>query len=167
MSAWPLVVTDSPLLQGHGPRHGPWQQHRLGLPCGLRWLLISGCSSLPLNHQFCLSSLCVHPSASLSLPSLHHLLFHLSGTQGLWGSGVISEVLFPACAMWHRAGGHARLVLPAAQAAWHQVGVISGLFYPPGPHGAWPRLFQVDHSNSFFIIIRYFLHLHFKYYPLS
>lgn len=41
----------------------------------------------------CFSSLCPHPSASLSLPSLHHLLPPLSGAQDLWLSRVISGML--------------------------------------------------------------------------
>lgn len=42
-------------------------------------LVTSGCSSLPSSHQFCLSSLCPQPSASLSLPFFNHLLASLSG----------------------------------------------------------------------------------------
>jgi hypothetical protein len=49
-------------------------------------------SSLPISLQFCLSSLCPHPSVSHSLPFLHHLLTPLSGTRGLGVSGVISGV---------------------------------------------------------------------------
>ena len=43
----------------------------------------SGCSSPLSQLQFCLSSLCPHPSVSLSLPFLHHLLAPLSGACGL------------------------------------------------------------------------------------
>jgi hypothetical protein len=125
-STWPQVAAQTSyvclafgcnrtlLLQGHRPKLAPW--------CGigphhcLMWhssLLIPGSSTLLLSLQFCLSSLCTHPSASLSLPSLHHLLAHLSGTKGLWVSGVVSGVLCPTCAMWQKTTG---------------LGVISGLF---------------------------------------
>lgn len=95
------------LLQGYGLRHSPWLQHDTETHSGLRkhhQLLISGRSSLPSSLQFSLSSLCTHSFASLS--SFHHLVAHLSGTQGLWcwepsqecyvpgtGLGVISSLL--------------------------------------------------------------------------
>lgn len=57
------------------------------------------------TFEFCLSSLYPHPSVSLSLPFLLHLLAPLSGTLGLCVSGVISGmvpgVLWPASALWH------------------------------------------------------------------
>lgn len=77
MSPWPLVVTD-PCAAGLQtqivtfPFHPPWQ-HRPGLHHNARsyhQLLTSGYSSLPSSPQFCLCSLCQHPSVSLSL-SLH------------------------------------------------------------------------------------------------
>ena len=48
---------------------------------------ITGYSHQAVPHypivQLCLSSLCPHPSVSLSLLFLHHLLDPLSGTQSL------------------------------------------------------------------------------------
>lgn len=43
------------------------------------------------------------------------LIAHLSGIQGIWVSGDVSEVLCPACAMWH----------------WARV--VSGVVCLPGP----------------------------------
>lgn len=91
------------LLQGQGPSCSPWWYHRPGLYHGPKWnhqILISGCSILPLNLQFCLSSLCLH--LSVSLPFLHHLLASPTGAQVLWVSGVISGMISvmscPTCA---------------------------------------------------------------------
>lgn len=58
--------------------------------------------SVPLSLQLHFSSLCIHPSALLPLPSLCHTLAHLSGTQRLWVSGVISRVLCFTNAMGHK-----------------------------------------------------------------
>ena len=90
--AWPLVAAQARTL--------PWS-----------WLLTSDCSSLPSSFQFCLSSLCPHPSVSLSLPFLHHLLVPLSGVQGLSESGVVldmvSGLLYPIMHYGTRTGrGH-------------------------------------------------------------
>jgi hypothetical protein len=87
-STWPLVVTwtmdintDPCLCRATDPdtvlsSSVDWASH------ALRWqprLLTSGYSSPSSLFQFCLSSLCTHHSASLSLPSLHHLLAHHNG----------------------------------------------------------------------------------------
>lgn len=89
------------LPQGHRRQwqYRPEPHHSLRCHC-LRFT--SRCSSLPSSHQFCLSSLCAHPSVSPFLPSLYHLLADLSGTSSLWVSRVVS-VLCPAPARWHRA----------------------------------------------------------------
>lgn len=74
------------LLQDHKPKHDPQWQHRPGPHHGPRWhlqLLTSACSSLSLSLQFCLFSLCPHPSVSRSLPLPHYLLAPLSGIPGL------------------------------------------------------------------------------------
>jgi hypothetical protein len=101
VSAWPLVVTYHQsrglLLQGHGTGHGSQWQQRPGPHHGLRWhhwLLTSSPSSLPSSLHFCLSSLCPHPSVSLSLPFLHHLLLlGVSGvSRGLLRSGLRNAV---------------------------------------------------------------------------
>lgn len=101
--AWHLVVTDPCCCRDMDS----WRQHRPGPYYGLRWhhwVLTSGCSSLSLSLQFCLSSLCTYPSASLALPSLWCLHTHLNGAWGLWVSEVFEGVLCPAYVMWHRAG---------------------------------------------------------------
>lgn len=93
----------SQLLQGYRPRYCPWLEGREGFGeqkagshYGCMWwhcrLLTSGCPSLCLSFQFCLS-LCTHPSASLSFPSLQNSLAHPSSTLGPWISGIVSRVL--------------------------------------------------------------------------
>ena len=65
------------LLQGYRLRCVPHWQHWPGLHHRLRWhhwLLTSGCSSLPSSLNFCLSSLCPHPSACLSFQFFHQSL---------------------------------------------------------------------------------------------
>ena len=65
---------------------------------------ITGYSHQPDPHYPQVSSSvslhCTHPSISLSLPFLYHLLAPLSGTQGVSGSGLVSAMLFPAHAVW-------------------------------------------------------------------
>lgn len=66
---WPLVLID-PCLQ-HAP---PPVEEQARTQHGLRWhhgLLSSGRSSILSGLQFCLSSLCPQPSASLSPPFFH------------------------------------------------------------------------------------------------
>ena len=114
ISTWPQGSTQTrnismtfdgnkpPLRQGHRSHHSlGWHQRPL----------LQGCSSIPLSLQFCLSSLCTHLSASLSLPSFPHLLAHLSSTQGLWMSGVVSGVCLPVPVVPSR--DHRGLALPA------------------------------------------------------
>jgi hypothetical protein len=88
----------------------------------------SSYSSLPPSLQFCLSSLCPHPS--VSLPFLHHWLAPLSGTQGLWVSvvisGVVSEVLCPACSLWHWTGVFLSMVWSPSGLRGTRVVVILG-----------------------------------------
>jgi hypothetical protein len=50
-------------------------------------------SPLSSSLQFCLSSLCPHPSVSLSFPFLHHFLAPLSGSWDLLVPGVILGVV--------------------------------------------------------------------------
>ena len=108
------------------PRHSSWWQYRPGPSHGLRWqhwLLTSSCSLPPSSLQFCLSSPRSHPSASPSLPSLHHLLAYRGGA---WGSGCLGSSW-----EWSQESSCALPVqcdimqgLPA-QATWHKVGVVS------------------------------------------
>jgi hypothetical protein len=80
ISAWPLVVTDPLLLQSHGPRYGSqgqdsprWHHHQI----------TSGCFSLPLRLNVCLSLFCSHP--------LFLFLFHFSTTYLLLVGSQVSE----------------------------------------------------------------------------
>lgn len=76
---------------------------------------------------FCLSSLFPHPSHSLSLPSLHHLLVHLSGVPGLPViSGVAPGVLCPAQGLVAPGSGHLRLV-PCQGPVVPDLGLVSGM----------------------------------------
>lgn len=65
-------------VSSHRPRHRPQWQHRLGFRHGLRWQgrLLTGSYSFPLPclqfHLFTMLKL----SASLSLPSVRHILAH-------------------------------------------------------------------------------------------
>ena len=63
------------LLHDHRPRHGFHHD--------FRWqgrLHTSDSSSLPSHFQFCLSLWCSIRSVSLSLPTLHYILTHYSGS---------------------------------------------------------------------------------------
>lgn len=70
-------LIDSCVWQGHGPRHGPRQQHRPGYHHDLRWQHrpASGCSLPPLCLQFGLSSQYTnHSTCFLSPLSTTYLL---------------------------------------------------------------------------------------------
>lgn len=79
-----VIGTMGPLLlQSHGPRHSPQWQLRLGPHHGPRcpgWPLTTGCSFPPSSLHFHLSSLCPSCSTFLSLPCVHHMLAHGSGS---------------------------------------------------------------------------------------
>lgn len=100
------------LPQGHGPSHGPQQQHRPGYHHGLTWQhrrLTSDCFLPSSCLQFRLSSLCTHCPTSPCLPSLHHLLVYLSGTRA-------SECL-PPCPRHVAASGHPLMLCPLIKRA--------------------------------------------------
>lgn len=150
MSALPLGVTDSHFCK---PTHDFQWQHRPGPHNGLRWhhrQLTSGSSSLSSSHQFCLTSLFTHPSASLPLSFLNHLLASLR-CLGSWGglsNGLRSAMLHP-CSLalgrdhlvhdlhewtsWHKTGIH--LVLASGPTMGPQSGVISCLSVLSLHHG--------------------------------
>lgn len=72
------------LLHGHGPRHGPQQHHRLRLHHGLRRqerLLTAGYCSPPLCLRFTSLQTALATLASFSLPSVHCILAHHSGSR--------------------------------------------------------------------------------------
>ena len=110
------------ILQGHGPRHGPWWLPSPGpmVPGGitgyshqavLHYPRVSSSASLHCAHLllflFLFLFLFLSLSLSLSLPFFHHLLALLSGLRASEykvGSGVVSSVLCFTCALWHREG---------------------------------------------------------------
>jgi hypothetical protein len=94
MSSWTLAVTDPSCCRAKDLDMDPGSS--MGQDITMASSGLRQCSSVLLTLQFCPSSLCIHRSASFYLPSLHHLLAHLSGGGHLWVSEVISEILCPA-----------------------------------------------------------------------
>lgn len=70
------------------------------------------------NYPGVSSSACLHCALIILLLFLfHHLIAYLSGTRGLWVSGVISGVVLGALCLTH--------------AVWFQAGVVLDIICPP------------------------------------
>lgn len=96
-------------------------------------LFTSGYFSIHSSLQFSLSSFCLYPSVSFSLPFLHYLLTPINVTQGIRVSGVTWGVFCPACALWCHTGSSLQLApcLSPLALVWWSFQTWSIIFYSP------------------------------------
>jgi hypothetical protein len=104
-SVWPLVIIFTPA------NSVLWIQRWLLMVTEPRTPLcgVTGYFSIHSSLQFSLSSFCLYPSVSFSLPFLHYLLTPINVTQGIRVSGVTWGVFCPTCALWCHTGSSLQL----------------------------------------------------------
>ena len=154
-----------PLLQGQRHRHGLQGQCRPGPHHGHSWhhqLLTSGRSSLPLNLQFCISLLCMHPSAFFNLSFLYHLLTHLSIAWSLWVSEVDSgqECCAPLmqCSTRQEHLGYALSTMVCLVSDLWSSGVVSSRTpFLLGP--LWHHMVVILSQAWFSLILTFYMHI--------